>query len=561
MKKAFLILSLCFFTLPLHAEEITIESKISAVTVFPDRANISRMAKFSLPAGKNTLIFNELPAGLMTDSIRVSGKGTRAFSIGSVETKQVFSNVYVVAEEKKLQDQLTEMRDQRLVLEAELKAIEAGKIFVEGLSRSPSTPVPLGSGEKQEKLDPDSWKKAWQTIQTGMSTLGKEAINKQIAIRKLDAEINAVQQKLRSMSTGRKSYRQVRVNVESKTPAEAEVTLQYQIYGASWQPLYEARLDSDKKKVVISQYGNISQRTGEDWTGVALTLSTAFPSVNMAPPQLHPRWLDLASPIQQDRVYRSKSMKMEMSRGAGMANFAAAPTYDGAMVNVAGDMPMAEADVAVAVTSATEFSGVFEIKGASNVPADGAEYRFTVGDYTSEAEIRAETTPAQDASAYLISTLTFKGELPLLPGKLALYRDGAFIGNSFLDLLRPNEKLHLSFGQDDKIRVKFTSLGGEKSEGGVIIRDAKKDALSRMEIQNLHNQPIKIAVYDLLPIARNSDISVKILKDKTTPGYISEPNNKVGVIMWESIYNPKEKKTIDFGYSVTYPKDRILQGM
>ena len=77
-------------------------------------------------------------------------------------------------------------------------------------------------------------------------------------------------------------------------------------------------------------------------------------------------------------------------------------------------------------------------------------------------------------------------------------------------------------------------------------------------MQNLHKEPLKIAVYDFLPVARNSDIAVKITKDKTTAGYETDPDGKVGVIKWESVYQPQEQKTVDYGYTITYPKDREL---
>jgi uncharacterized protein (TIGR02231 family) len=539
-----------------RAGEIDAPSKITAVTVFPDRANVSRTAEISLPAGKTTLLFDGLPAGILPDSIRVAGKGTGAFSIGSVETKQMYSDKLVVAGEKELDDKITALQDKRLFLEAELKALETGEAFIREVSYNPNG-APTPNTEKAVP-NPDSWQKALTVIQNSMNTMGKDKIEKQIALRGLDMELNALRLKKRSIATGRKSWKQIRVNVETKRPGTARLTLQYQMFGASWQPLYEARLDSGQETVKIIQYGNIAQKTGEDWTNVALTLSTAVPSVNTTPPVLTPKWLDLAAPAEKP-VHFLREKKALGGTSAQLTNFAAPQQLqklDSFEAEVMQDAVMETASV-----TATEFSGVFEIRGTANVPADGAEYRFTVGEYVSPAEIRAETMPALDASAYLIATLIFKGELPLLPGNVSLFRDDDFIGSSYIDLLRPNEKLHLSFGPDEKIRVKYTVLGGEKTEGGVLNRDVKIEALSRAEVQNLHKTPLKIAVYDSLPVARDSGISVKVIKDRTTPDYVLDPNNKVGTVMWESLYAPSEKKTIDFGYAVIYPKDRILTGL
>ena len=560
MKKTFLFMISLLCAGSAAAKEIEAFSDISAVTVFPDRADVERVAQIAVPAGKHTIVFNGLPAGLITDSVRVAGKGSSGFTIGSVETKQIFTSELAVTEENNLQNKISALRDQRRFIESQIRAADTGKAFLESLTKTPV--LPAGQVGIQT-LSPSTWQEAWHTIQNGMNELGRESIEKQIKLRSIDNEITALNSRLRQISTGRKSYKQVRINVEAGRSVQARMTVQYQIMGASWKPLYEARLNSSDQTVSIVQYGNIAQQTGEDWTNVALTLSTARPSVTMQPPVLSPIWLNLRNkePVVQYR----KSMRAAPMMAKMASNFAASDDMMETESMALGDAmpPMMEEEASFVQTAAvgTEFSGVFAIKGVSNVPADGSEYRFNIGDYASKAEIRAEIFPKADASAYLIATLVFNGQLPLLPGRIALFRDGEFIGNSDMDLLRPNEKLHLAFGQDEKIRVVYTTLGGETSEGGVITRETRKDVLSRTDVQNLHKQPLKIAVYEQMPISRNSDLSVKVIKDKTTAGYVVEPNNKVGLIRWESIYQPQEKKEILYGYSISWPKDRILTGL
>ena len=557
MKKAVWIITALLCANTATAKEIEASSEISAVTVFPDRADISRASQIALPAGKHTIVFNNLPAGLITDSLRVTGKGSDGFTIGSVETKQVFTSDLAVAEEKNIQDKIAALRDQRRFIEAQITAADTGKTFLKSLAQNPLPSLEHNNKGKQG-LSPSAWQDAWHILQNGMNDLGREVVEKQIKLRSIDNEINALNSKLRSISTGKKSYKQVRVNVEAGKSIQARLTVKYQIKGASWKPLYEARLNSTDQTVSIVQYGDISQKTGEDWTNVALTLSTARPSVTMQSPVLSPIWLNLRK---DEPVVRYRSMKATAS-AMKATNFAAEGEM--LMADTAMDKNEAffeEAEYVPTTAIGTEFSGVFVVKGTANVPADGSEYRFNIGDYTNKAEIRAEIFPKADATAYLIATLVFNGQLPLLPGQIALFRDGAFIGNSDMDLLRPNEKLHLAFGQDEKIRVVYTSLGGETSEGGVIARETKKDVLSRTDVQNLHNQPLKIAVYEQMPVSRNSDVTVKIIKDKTTAGYVVEPNKKVGLIQWESVYAPKEKREILYGYSVSWPKDKILTGL
>ncbi|MBR1946262.1 MAG: DUF4140 domain-containing protein, partial [Alphaproteobacteria bacterium] len=111
MKKTLCFIIALMYTGTAFAGEIEAVSEISDVTVFPDRADVSRIARLSVPAGKHTIVFNSLPAGLITDSLRVAGKGSAGFTIGSVETKQIFTTELAVTEEKNIQDQIAALRD------------------------------------------------------------------------------------------------------------------------------------------------------------------------------------------------------------------------------------------------------------------------------------------------------------------------------------------------------------------------------------------------------------------------------------------------------------------
>ncbi|WP_335979062.1 DUF4139 domain-containing protein [Streptomyces sp. CA2R106] len=58
-------------------------------------------------------------------------------------------------------------------------------------------------------------------------------------------------------------------------PAEAELELEYHVPGATWTPSYQLRLDGRSGAATLVLRAGVVQRTGEDWTGVRLGLSTA----------------------------------------------------------------------------------------------------------------------------------------------------------------------------------------------------------------------------------------------------------------------------------------------
>ena len=53
--------------------------------------------------------------------------------------------------------------------------------------------------------------------------------------------------------------------------AQLELLLCYLVSGASWRPEYDVRASSQEEDVVLTCYGAVQQKTGEDWTEVRPT--------------------------------------------------------------------------------------------------------------------------------------------------------------------------------------------------------------------------------------------------------------------------------------------------
>ncbi|WP_155897957.1 mucoidy inhibitor MuiA family protein [Allocoleopsis franciscana] len=64
---------------------------------------------------------------------------------------------------------------------------------------------------------------------------------------------------------------------EPSTLAGQRLVVEYFVPGARWTPTYICRLDSTGNQATVAVRALICQRTGEDWSGVSLELSTAEP--------------------------------------------------------------------------------------------------------------------------------------------------------------------------------------------------------------------------------------------------------------------------------------------
>ena len=76
MLRNYVLSALIVFSGNLFAQtEKPVESRITEVTVFLNRAQVTRVAKAKLDAGKSTVMFQGLTSQLDQQSIQVSGKG------------------------------------------------------------------------------------------------------------------------------------------------------------------------------------------------------------------------------------------------------------------------------------------------------------------------------------------------------------------------------------------------------------------------------------------------------------------------------------------------------
>lgn len=255
------------------AKDIPVESTIRAATVYSDRATLTRSVKIDIPAGAHNLVFTGLPVSLFADSLRTEGRAKANVTFGALTHKRESHEDYVVPKEKELHAQLVVLQDQNKLSNVEKKALRAGQTFLENIGKQAA----LRTNEDIAKieLNSGSWSAAADSLSAKMLENMKGLLALDIKIRDTNAKIRRIQNELRGLRTGQKQTYSVTVPFESDNATTLNIDLSYQLPGVSWQPIYDARLDVKSGELELVQYGSVWQRTGEDWTDIELTLSTA----------------------------------------------------------------------------------------------------------------------------------------------------------------------------------------------------------------------------------------------------------------------------------------------
>lgn len=567
MRTLIAVASAAMITGSAYAAEIPATSKVDAVTVFPAGAEVTRLAKLQLDKGEHVLIFSDVPAQAAPDSIRIEGRSTGKLQIGSVDSRRLFvprtDEATAASERRKIEDELDTLRDARATLDGQVLAAETQKTLLANLAQLPLRPAPQappGTGTPQE-----DWQRVLGLIATGTSDAVRAGQDAQIRMRDLDHKIEDLEKKLASLAPSREQRTEVKVYVSAADTLEADITVRYQVPNASWMALYDARLSTGDKDVApkldLTRRASITQRTGENWENVTLVLSTTRPTAGAAAPELFPMTVDF-EPERRPKLAAGRSMDGQAERRR-IGNAGGAPQEE-AMVEAApaamAPPPpapvMQEAVESDALAVSAPFQALFAVPGRLTIPNTGEAKRVQLSQDSIEPQLAVRTVPKRDATAYLYAKLVLPKGSPLLPGMVALFRDGTFVGNGHLPVLSPGEEHELGFGIDDSVRVRHAIVEDKRGQAG-IISSSKTDTRSyRVTIKNLHARPVQLTMFDQIPASQNQDIKVERTGQAPTRENVDD---KRGVLVWESKLDAEEEKVIEYGYRVTWPAARAVE--
>ncbi len=570
-----------------YADEINVESTIKAATVYSDRATVTRNAVIKIPKGAHNLVFEGLPVGLFYESLRVSGSSEAEVIFGALTIKRETSQDYVVPRVQELQAKIKDIENLIDVQNAERQALVEANELLKTWGKQAS----LSENKDTAKihLDHDKWISASDGLSGKMLSNLKEIINLDLKIGEASEKIEKIQGDLKQIrAKGKQSYT-VTIPFESDKATTLDVDLSYQISKVSWRPIYDARLDMKSKTLKLVQYGSVSQHTGEDWTDIALTLSTARPNRGAQLPGLFSKWVSIYVPppprtkTSSENAFSFDDDAFEFEKSAGSAIPVPIEAPDTRLevpeIQEEGEDPlhrwrllqeerverqMSTKSKSVHVEPMGEtygYVGEYKISGASTVKADGTQAKLMIAEFEPNVDLQVQIRPQFTTDAYLVSKIKLNKDTPLLPGRVSLFRDGAFIGQvKIAHMIRPNEEAELSFGIDDGVVVKRNILKDQSSESGLISKDSVVEKRYVTEIQNLHKDAIQIDVAEMLPVSKDQSIRVDILPD-TTSGYQTDLNNVKGTINWTGALEPQQKTAINLGWKVSWPKTKTITGL
>jgi len=538
--KAIFIGAICLTSIIAIAQvEKPVDSRITNVTVFLSKAQVSREVKTRIEAGKTTLVLTGLTAAMDTESIQAAGRGN--FVILGITHRQNFLNELNIPRALKvLKDSISYYEKQKVLSQSQRDILNKEETLLNANQRIGGNTQNISVAELKGMAD---FYRARMTEIVNARMKEDEKMNRiNTRIMKLTQQVNE-QNELYSRNTG-----EILINVSADAATSADLEINYVVQNAGWYPMYDLRAINTKSPVNINYKANVFQGTGEEWKNVRLKLSTANPNQGGLKPELYTWYLDFYQPyVAGYGVQRSRAAKMKR-----------AEEQPAAEMEVAADAPTAAPAETIdnyTSTIQTTLNTEFDISIPYTVNSSSKPTVVDIRNYELKSIYEYGVAPKLDTEAFLLAKGTGWEEFNLLPGEANIFFEGTFVGKSFIDPNNIKDTLSVSLGRDKRIvvkREKLKDLTSRKLIGG----SQRESYTWEISVRNTKAEAVKIVVEDQIPVSQNSQIEI-------TPGDLggAKYDATTGKLTWLLNLQANETKKMTYKFEVKYPKDKQVSGL
>jgi hypothetical protein len=581
--------------------------KIDAVTVYRGQAVVTRAVELPrvLPAAAGTvqeIVVTDLPAHLRPESLHA--ETTPGVQIRSV-TYRTRPVVQDTREEVRAIDARIEELQARLSVNArKVSLLGEDRAYLASLQGfiAPTATVEMTRGvlnaETIEKLSGYLIKQRAALAETELS-LAAEA-------KKHNSDLEQAQRERRVTTAGSSRTVHEAVVLLTQTPdAPGTLRLRYLVDGATWDPSYNVRSASDKAdSVTVEYYASISQMSGEDWSDVAITLSTATPSLIASAPRLTPLTISLAAspgqeplPLAYDDARKDIQAKLRTAERERAQNFvgrivpgdAAAgggggPQYAGAQIEVDKNLNTLANDLQVLdliargakvernrvnapVPPQEGLSVTYSIPSRTSLPSRSERQLIQIAAMPLKAEFARVAMPVLTGYVYHEAAAANAGASVLLAGPVTAYRDGAFVGSGEMPTIAAGQRFSTGFGIDASLRTSRELVERvESTQGG----NRVVELTYRLVVENFSDVPASIRLLDRLPKVddKRSDVRLTLVSPggelASDAAYLAGPRRE-GILRWDVTIPPnaagQEAFAVEYKFRLEFDKQMSIVGL
>lgn len=517
-------------------------SLVTDVTVFPSGAEVTRRVTVDLAAGENDLVIADLPVGLVAEALRIMAPKGVTVGASTLKPEVPTPLAAETTPERRAAEQALAAAQATLtaatgavdLVRADIAAADARLAFAQSvrLTEVGTTAAVIREAAAAIGAEVAAAAQAAVTARAALPPLEKAQADAALAVTRAETVLAA-------LPTAPESHAVLSVVLEAEAAGKVDLVIRHFVESAGWTPVHDWYLTTgDVPTLRLDRAASVQQFSGEDWTDVALTLSTAQPGRAVAPGQL---WPDLAQVVEPEKE----------------PGYAVSELATGAMD--AAIEPMMEPEM-VARSAVADFQGdivTYAYPRPVSVTAGGDSLRLALDSKDLTPRLYAQAVPGQDETAFAMADITNDTGEVILPAQGFLYRDGNFMGVEWLDQIAAGAQADLAFGAIDQIRLSQDMPQRNEGERGFIASSTEQTEVRVMKVENLGSRAWDLHLLASVPYSEQEELVVEWAAD-LEPTTVDVDGQR-GILAWDFPLAPGQTQELQLTHKLTWPEGKVLQ--
>ncbi|MET9677332.1 DUF4139 domain-containing protein [Streptomyces sp. NPDC006482] len=501
---------------------------VTAVTCLEDRAHIERTAVLDLEAGVQRLRLGPVSALAVDRTLHAELTAEHSATVLDVRIVRTWTPrgpLPSADDDSPLRLRTQALEEERAALGRRCDRLRArldllGRLAADLLRE-------IGEGVGYGEPERPRWSQELDRVDAERDTHGEE-------LRAVEARLVVVEAELgdtkRAMSLAEEEPAElvghVELTVETAAAGPVALRLSHLTPCALWRPAYRAVLDGDS--LTLETEAMVWQRTGEDWSDVSLTLSTARSALATDPPRLDEDRLAL-----QDRsAAERRTVDVEL-REEEIGTLGPVPVLGLPGVDDGGE------------------TRVLRPPAPVSVPGDGRAHRVPLTAFTTAARSEYACSPELSPLVTQVVRCDNASGHVLLAGPVDLVRDSGFSGRGTLEFTAVGAPVELAFGSRDDYGVVRETEESRDTAGitqRTVVTRTVRLHLSRFSAPGERGDRL-VTLRERIPVSEVSAVEVRLHKDACSPP--PDGVDAEGIARWDVALPPGGRRTVTLVYELT----------
>ncbi|MFJ9808758.1 mucoidy inhibitor MuiA family protein [Streptomyces sp. NPDC101158] len=500
---------------------------VTAVTCLEDRAHVERRTVLDLAAGVQRLRLGPVAATAVDRTLHAELTAEHAAGVLDARIVRAWTprGPRPSAGDSALRRRVHALEEEQSALERRRDRLRTRLDLLGRLAADLLREIGEGTGHGESEAP--RWSAELDRVDAERDAYGEELRAAEARLSSLEAELGEVE-RARGLAESEPAelLAYVDLTVESATAGAVGLRLSHLTPCALWRPAYRAVLDGDS--LTLETDAVVWQHTGEDWSDVRLTLSTARSALATDPPRLTEDRLTLTDRSAAER----RTVDVEL-REEEIGDLGPAPVLGLPGVDDGGEVRVLSAPAPV------------------SVPADGRAHRVPVSSFTTAVSSEYACSPELSPLVTQVVRGANRSGHALLAGPVDLVRGSGFTGRGTLGFTAPGAPVELAFGSGDDHRVVRRTEESRDTTGlaqRTVLTRTVRLHLSRFAAPGERGDRV-VVVRERIPVSEVSAVEVRVRGEACSPA--PDAVDAEGIASWAVSLPPGGRRTLTLVYELS----------